>query len=82
MRRLASLAALACAGFALGAAKPGEPAAPKICRAAEASIGSHIKRAPTCRTEAEWKALEEAHRAAPLQTKAPQPEAWERTRPQ
>jgi len=54
----------------------------KICRAPEAQLGSHVKRPRTCRTQAEWTALEDAARAAPVPLKAPQPESWERSRPQ
>jgi hypothetical protein len=54
----------------------------RICRAAAAQLGSKIKRRKDCRTAAQWEEADAARRAAPLRVKAPQPEAWERTRPQ
>jgi len=59
-----------------------DPGARRVCRPPEAQLGSHFKKPRICRTQAEWDALEESRRGAPLTTKAPQPESWERTRPQ
>ncbi|MBV8687694.1 MAG: hypothetical protein JOZ90_17760 [Alphaproteobacteria bacterium] len=66
----------------LAAPPAGDAGAKKVCRAAQAPLGSHVKRPRLCRTQAEWRAEEEASRAAPVPLKAPQPESWERTRPQ
>jgi hypothetical protein len=66
----------------LAPAMPADSKPRKICRVPEAQLGSHMKQPRTCRTEAEWTAEEEARRAAPVPLKAPQPESWERTRPQ
>jgi hypothetical protein len=66
-----------------GAKEKGDaPAEKKICRGGEKQLGSHVRRPPVCRTAAEWEAAQEAARTLPLPLKAPQPEAWERTRPQ
>jgi hypothetical protein len=54
----------------------------RVCRPAAATIGSRIKRAKVCRTAAEWEEDDRAHRAADITVKSPQPEPWERTRPQ
>jgi hypothetical protein len=59
-----------------------DPGARRVCHAPEAQLGSHFKKPKVCRTQAEWDAIEEARRGAALTTKAPQPESWERTRPQ
>lgn len=84
MRPALALPALLFLLASAGAAKtPDEGGAEKrVCRRPEAQLGSHVKRPRICRTQAEWDALEEARRAAPLSTKAPQPESWERSRPQ
>jgi hypothetical protein len=60
----------------------GGDSAKRICHAPEAQLGSHFKKPKVCRTQAEWDAIEDARRGAALTTKAPQPESWERTRPQ
>jgi hypothetical protein len=54
----------------------------RVCRPAAATIGSRIKHPKVCRTIAEWEEDDRAHRAADIPVKAPQPEPWERTRPQ
>jgi hypothetical protein len=68
------------------AAPPGElrtdEGQKRVCRPAAPSLGSHIKRSKICRTAAEWEEWDRARRAADLTVKAPQPEPWERTRPQ
>jgi hypothetical protein len=84
MRILAALI-LVLAASAVAAKEPsvGEEGTKRICRAAAATTGSHMHQPPVCRTATEWQAIEEAQRRAlPLRTKAPQPESWERSRPQ
>ena len=54
----------------------------RVCRPAAAALGSRIKRPKVCHTQAEWDEQDRAHRAADISVKAPQPEPWERTRPQ
>jgi hypothetical protein len=54
----------------------------RVCRPAAAALGSRIKRPKVCRTQAEWDEDDRARRAADITVKAPQPEPWERTRPQ
>lgn len=54
----------------------------RVCRPAAPTIGSHIKRSKICRTAAEWAELDASRRAVEIPVKAPQPEPWERTRPQ
>jgi hypothetical protein len=76
------MVALLLLALLLAPASPTASKPSKICRAPEAQLGSHVKRPRTCRTQAEWIAEEEAARAAPVPLKAPQPESWERTRPQ
>jgi hypothetical protein len=83
MKSALALAASVCLLAGAAAAKePGAAGAKRVCRAPEAQLGSHMKRPRICRTQVEWDEIEDARRAAPLQTKAPQPEPWERTRPQ
>lgn len=62
--------------------KSDAPREKRICRGGERQLGSHVRSAPVCRTAAEWEAAERDARTLPLPLKAPQPEAWERTRPQ
>jgi hypothetical protein len=54
----------------------------RVCRPAAPSLGSHIKRSKICRTAAEWEELDAARRGPEITVKTPQPESWERTRPQ
>ena len=54
----------------------------RVCRPAAAALGSRIKRPQVCHTQAEWDEQDRARRAADITVKAPQPEPWERTRPQ
>jgi hypothetical protein len=78
------LLALAFAAPAM-AAPPGEvqvDAGKRVCRPAAPTIGSHIKRSKVCRTAAEWEEIDASRRAADIPVKAPQPDPWERTRPQ
>jgi hypothetical protein len=58
------------------------PAEKRICREGGQQLGSHVRRPAVCRTAAEWEAQDRAAQALPLPLKAPQPESWERTRPQ
>jgi hypothetical protein len=62
--------------------KSKDPAEKRICREGGQQLGSHVRRPAVCRTAAEWEAQDRAARALPLQLKAPQPESWERSRPQ
>jgi hypothetical protein len=60
----------------------GAPSGKLICRGGERQLGSHVRRPPVCRTAEEWEMAEQAARTAPIPVKAPQPESWERSRPQ
>jgi hypothetical protein len=64
------------------AGEAGADGGKRVCRPAAPTIGSHIKRSKICRTAAEWEEMDRARRGADLTIKAPQPEPWERTRPQ
>ncbi|MEA3051271.1 MAG: hypothetical protein QOG72_174 [Sphingomonadales bacterium] len=78
------LLALAAAAPAM-AAPAGEGGADvprRVCRPAAPQLGSRIKRPKVCRSSAEWEEMDRARRAATITVKAPQPEPWERTRPQ
>ncbi len=78
---MAAAVALLLSGEA-GTPSPPDEAGKPICKRASAQLGSRIKRSKTCRTAAEWRAIEEAQGKVLLQTKAPQPEPWQPTRPQ
>jgi hypothetical protein len=54
----------------------------RVCRPAAPTLGSRIKRPKLCRTAAEWEEADRARRGADITVKTPQPEPWERTRPQ
>ncbi|MEA3064475.1 MAG: hypothetical protein QOJ27_914 [Sphingomonadales bacterium] len=77
-----SLVPLLVLAAAAPAETPSEAGAQRVCRPAAPSIGSHIKRSKICRTAAQWEEYDNGRRAASITTKAPQPEPWERTRPQ
>lgn len=65
-----------------GTPSPSDDAAKLVCKRPSAHLGSRIKRGKTCHTLAEWRAIEEAQGTLLLQTKAPQPEPGQPTRPQ
>jgi hypothetical protein len=68
--------------LALAPEIPADAGAKRVCRPAAPTIGSHIKRSKICRTAAQWEEYDNERRAPSITTKAPQPEPWERTRPQ
>jgi hypothetical protein len=73
--------ALAVPGAAAGT-PPADDGKKRVCRPAAAPLGSRVKRPKKCRSAAEWKEHDDARRAADIPVKAPQPDPWERTRPQ
>ncbi|MFL6844807.1 MAG: hypothetical protein ACJ8ER_08000 [Allosphingosinicella sp.] len=59
------------------------PSKPRlICRGAQPTVGTRIKSRKVCHTEEEWKELDGERRGADIHVQTPQPDPWERTRPQ
>ena len=85
MRKLGFLLLAAALAVPAAAAPTGEitvEGGKRVCRPAAPALGSHIKRSKICRTAAEWEELDRARRGPDITVKTPQPESWERTRPQ
>jgi hypothetical protein len=85
MLRLTALLPFLALSVSANAAPPEDivvGSAKRVCRPAAPRLGSRIKRAKVCRTATEWEETDRAARGADITVKAPQPEPWERTRPQ